>query len=131
VVAYFLLGLLGRTTIKEGEVLSFVWPAAGAAMLLFGLTAARRWLLVSVLVALATVVLNMLTGAAWTQVAIFVASNVTQAISAVLILRALVPHLRGAGGTSHSNSFATTGRSWRPPSWGRSSGRPSVASAAG
>ncbi|MET0998941.1 MAG: ATP-binding protein [Marmoricola sp.] len=96
--AYFLLGLLGRATIKEGEVLSLVWPAAGAAMLFYGLTAPRRWPLVTVLVALATVGLNLLTGATWTQVAIFVTSNVTQAICAVLLLRAFAPHLRGAGG---------------------------------
>jgi signal transduction histidine kinase len=97
-VAYFLLGLLGRATITDGEVLSLVWPAAGAAMLLFGLTALSRWWLVSVLIAVSTVVLNLLTGASWTQVWIFVVSNVAQAICAVLLLRATVPHLRGAGG---------------------------------
>jgi hypothetical protein len=69
---YFVLGLLGRSTILEGEVLGLVWPAAGAAMLLFGLTPRRWWLLVSGLGAIATVILNLLTGATWTQVAIFV-----------------------------------------------------------
>ncbi len=98
VLLYFLLGVLGRSTIHEGEVLSLVWPAAGAAMLLFGLTRPRQWVLVSALVALATVVLNLLTGATWPQVAIFVVSNIVQGIFAVLILRALAPQLRGAGG---------------------------------
>ena len=42
-VAYFALGVLGRTTIPDGEVLSLVWPAAGVAMLLFGLAPQRLW----------------------------------------------------------------------------------------
>ena len=98
VLLYFLLGVLGRSTIHEGEVLSLVWPAAGAAMLLYGLTRPRQWVLVSALVAVATVVLNLLTGATWPQVAIFVVSNIVQGICAVLVLRALAPQLRGAGG---------------------------------
>lgn len=97
-LVYLLLGVLGRLTILEGEVLSLVWPAAGVAILLFGLASQRSWWLVSLLVALATVTLNLLTGATWTQVGIFVVSNVVQAITAVLILRALAPQLRGAGG---------------------------------
>jgi signal transduction histidine kinase/integral membrane sensor domain MASE1 len=98
VLAYFLLGLLGRATIVEGEVLSLVWPAAGASMLMFGLTSPRWWWLVSALVALATVGLNLLTGATGTQVVIFVVSNVLQALCAVMVLRVLSPQLRGAGG---------------------------------
>ncbi len=98
VLLYFLLGLLGRSTIHEGEVPSLVWPAAGAAMLLFGLTPRRQWLLVSVLVAVATAALNLLTDATWTQVAIFIVSNVAQGICSVLVLRASAPQLLGAGG---------------------------------
>jgi signal transduction histidine kinase len=97
-LGYFALGVLGRATIIEGEVLSLVWPAAGAAMLLFGLTRQRWWGLVAGLVAVATVALNLLTGATGTQAGIFVVSNISQAICAVLILRALSPQLRGAGG---------------------------------
>jgi signal transduction histidine kinase len=97
-LVYFLLGLLGRATIKDGEVLSLVWPAAGAAMLLFGLSAPRSWWFVSALVAVATITLNLVTGATVTQAGIFVVSNVAQAISAVLVMRRLAPHLRGAGG---------------------------------
>ena len=97
-LAYFALGVLGRTTIAEGEVMSLVWPAAGAAMLLFGLTAQRLWPVVVLLVAVATVALNLLTGATGTQAGIFVVSNVAQAICGVLVLRALSPGLQGAGG---------------------------------
>jgi signal transduction histidine kinase len=97
-VAYFVLGVLGRTTIADGEVLSLVWPAAGAAMLLFGFTATHRWALVAVLVAVATIGLNLITGATPTQAGIFVVSNVAQAICGVLVLRKLSPQLRGAGG---------------------------------
>ncbi len=97
-VAYFALGLLGRATIADGEVLSLVWPAAGAAMLLFGLAPLRLWWPTAGLVAVATVALNLLTGATPTQSAIFVVSNIAQAICAVLLLRSLAPRLRGAGG---------------------------------
>jgi signal transduction histidine kinase/integral membrane sensor domain MASE1 len=96
--AYFGLGILGRTTIADGEVLSLVWPAAGVAMLFFGLAPQRLWWLVSALVAVTTVALNLLTGATGTQAGIFVVSNVAQAIAAVLIVRALAPRLWGAGG---------------------------------
>jgi signal transduction histidine kinase/integral membrane sensor domain MASE1 len=92
-LAYFLLGLLGRATILEGEVLSLVWPAAGAAMLLYWLVPPRSWWLLSILVAVATVSLNLLTGATATQVGIFVVSNVAQGITAVLILRWLAGRL--------------------------------------
>ncbi len=97
-VAYFALGVLGRATIADGEVVTLVWPAAGAAMLLFGLAPRRLWWLAAVLIAATTVALNLLTGATATQAGIFVVSNISQAIFAVLILHALAPRLRGAGG---------------------------------
>ena len=97
--AYFGLGLLGRLTIADGEVLSLVWPAAGAAMLLFGLTATRWWPLAAALIAAATITLNLLTGATTTLAGIFVVANVTQGICGVLVLRRLAPGLRGTGGT--------------------------------
>src|ERR1700712_4998644 len=97
-ILYFLLGLLGRLTIVDGEVLSLVWPAAGASLLMFGLASPRWWWYVAVLISLATVGLNLLTGATVTQVGIFVVSNVLQALCAVLLLRALAPHLLGVGG---------------------------------
>ena len=46
-VAYFALGVLGRTTIPDGQVLSLVWPAAGVAMLLFGLAPRQLWWVVA------------------------------------------------------------------------------------
>ncbi len=82
-VAYFVLGILGRTTIPDGEVLSLAWPAAGAAMLLFGLAPPRLWWWVAVLIAVTTVALDLLTGATGTQAGIFVVSNIAQAICAV------------------------------------------------
>jgi signal transduction histidine kinase len=97
-VVYFALGILGRATIPDGQVLSLVWPAAGVAMLLFGLSSQRLWWLVALLIAGTTVALNMLTGASGTQAGIFVVSNVAQALCAVLIVRALAPRLWGAGG---------------------------------
>ena len=99
-VMYVALGLLGRMTIPDGEVLSLVWPAAGVAMLMFGLTPPRWWWLVAVLVAAAAVPVNFLTGASAPQAAVFAVSNVSQGVIAVLLLRALAPHLFGAGGTA-------------------------------
>jgi len=97
-VAYFGLGILGRTTIPDGQVLSLVWPAAGVAMLLFGLAPNQLWWWVAVLIGVATIALNMLTGATGTQAGIFVVSNIAQAICAVVIVRALARHLWGVGG---------------------------------
>ena len=97
-VAYAGLGLLGRLTIPDGEVLSLVWPAAGVAMLMFGLTPPRWWWLTAVLVAAAAVPVNFFTGASASQAAVFAVSNVSQGVIAVLLLRALAPHLLGAGG---------------------------------
>jgi signal transduction histidine kinase len=95
---YFALGVLGRATIPEGQVLSLVWPAAGLATLMFGLVTARWWWLVAVLIAGSTLVLNVLTGADASYAAVFAVSNAAQGLSAVLLLRALAPHLIGAGG---------------------------------
>ena len=97
-VVYVALGLLGRMTIPDGEVLSLVWPAAGVAMLMFGLTPPRWWWLAAVLVAGAALPVNYFTGASAPQAAVFAVSNVFQGIVAVLLLRALAPHLLGAGG---------------------------------
>lgn len=99
-VAYVALGLLGRMTIPDGEVLSLVWPAAGVAMLMFGLTPPRWWWLVAALVAGAALPVNFFTGASAIQAAVFAVSNVLQGVVAVLLLRALTPHLLGAGGRS-------------------------------
>ena len=97
-LAYLGLGLLGRLTIADGETLSLVWPAAGVGMLLFGLTARRWWPVVAVLVSLATVALNLVTGASATQTGIFVVSNVVQAVCGVLVLQSLSPPFRGSFG---------------------------------
>ncbi len=97
-VAYVGLGLLGRMTIPDGEVLSLVWPAAGVAMLMFGLTPRRWWWLAALLVAGAALPVNFFTGASASQAAVFAVSNVSQGVIAVLLLRALAPHLLGAGG---------------------------------
>ena len=107
-LVYFALGLVGRATIAEGEILSLVWPAAGAAMLMFGLAAPRRWPLA------ARVVGgggdrepepadrgHRDGGRESSSVA-----NVLQAAGAVLLLRALAPHLLGAGGRGAPRSAA-------------------------
>ena len=61
--AYFLLGLLGRATIQEGEVLSLVWPAAGVAALWFSAGDRRTWPSDVAALSIATFVINSVTGA--------------------------------------------------------------------
>ncbi len=97
-VVYVALGLVGRATIPDGEVLSLVWPAAGVAMLMFGLAPRRWWWLAALLVAAAALPVNFFTGASASQAAVFAVSNVFQGVVAVLLLQALAPRLLGAGG---------------------------------
>ena len=97
-VVYVALGLVGRATIPDGEVLSLVWPAAGVAMLMFGLAPRRWWWLAALLVAAAALPVNFFTGASASQAAVFAVSNVCQGVVAVLLLQALAPRLLGAGG---------------------------------
>ena len=94
---YVALGLLGRGTIPDGEVLSLVWPAAGVAMLMFGLTPPRWWWLVAALVR-SRAAGQLPHRRERCPGGGFAVSNVLQGVVAVLLLRALAPHLLGAGG---------------------------------
>ncbi|MFC5179548.1 ATP-binding protein [Nocardioides taihuensis] len=96
--AFTLAGLLGRATIIEGATLSLVWPAAGVAVLwlLFQQAAPRSW--DTVALALATVVVNAVTGASAELVATLVVANLVQALIIVGLLRRWVGHLDGCGG---------------------------------
>jgi signal transduction histidine kinase len=94
------LGLLGRATIIDDHPVSLVWPAAGISMLLFGLTTDRWWVAVAALVAVSTVAVTLATGATRGEAAVFVGTNLVQAIGGVLVLRFLAPNLLGVGGTA-------------------------------
>ncbi len=109
--AYFVLGLLGRSTIAEGEVLSLVWPAAGAAMLLYGLTSVRGWWAASALVAAATITLNLLTGATGTQAGIFWSPTSPRPSVPCSSCGCCRPTCAVPGVADPSSSSATSGRS--------------------
>lgn len=98
-LAYLVLGLLGRSTVLGDNPLSLVWPAAGASMLLFGVLPPRWWGAVAIVLAAAGVVLNLMTDVTGRGMIPFTLSNLTGALTAILVLRALSPGLLGAGGT--------------------------------
>lgn len=100
-LAFLTLGVLGRQTVVDGRTLALVWPAAGLSTLMVGLTPRRAWPLTCAAVALATYLLNTMTGAGSAQAVVFALSNLAQAVVGALTLRALGPHLLGGGGTEH------------------------------
>ena len=83
--AFLLAGLLGRATIIDGQALSLVWPAAGVAVVWF-VTVSRQGtgplVRASVLLAGATMAVNLLTGASWRLALAFVTANLVQALVA-------------------------------------------------
>ena len=95
---FVLLAVFGLWTNVDHHALSMVWPAAGVSVLLLGMTPTRWWPAILAVVAVATYGVNMLDGTSQSQASVFALSNVVQATSAVLLLRALVPHLVGVGG---------------------------------
>ena len=95
---FVLLAFLGRWTIVDHHALSMVWPAAGVSVLLLGMTPKRWWPVILGVVAFATYGVNVLDGTTHAQAIVFAVSNVVQATAAVLVLRALSPHLVGVGG---------------------------------
>ncbi len=95
---FMLLGVLGRETVVDDQTLSLIWPAAGAGILLFGLTEPRRWPLAAALVGLTTYALNVLTGVAAAPATAFLVANVLEGMAGGLVLRRMSPELLGAGG---------------------------------
>lgn len=96
---FALAAVLGRLTVLEGQATSLVWPAAGVAVLWLLLRGAGVVSLDVLAMVLVTVAVNVATGATWPLVLVFVAANVGQALLHVTLLRRLVGHLLGCGGT--------------------------------
>ena len=89
-VAFMLAAYLGRATIIDGEALSLMWPAAGVAALWFVTGSRRTWALDALALGLATVAINMTTGAPLQLALVFVAANLLQAAVFVLLFRRLL-----------------------------------------
>lgn len=98
-LVFFALGVLGRQTVVDGRTLTLVWPAAGVSTLMLGLTPRRAWPVTCAALAVATYLLNTLTGTGAALAVVFVLSNLAQALAGALVLGALGPRLLGGGGT--------------------------------
>ncbi len=95
---FVVLAVFGRWTIIDQHAVSLIWPAAGVSVLLLGMTPTRWWPVIVAVVAGATFGVNMADGTTPAQASVFAVSNVVQALTGVLVLRALAPHLVGVGG---------------------------------
>ncbi|GAA2350701.1 ATP-binding protein [Dactylosporangium salmoneum] len=97
---YVLATIAGRLTIMDGSSLSLVWPAAGVAAIWFA-TQRRAPLrrLDPLVLAAATVAVDLATGASVMLTAWFTAANLVQVAVFMRMLTRLGPHLWGAGGT--------------------------------
>jgi PAS domain S-box-containing protein len=98
-LAFGLTALLGRASVLEGEAAALVWPAAGVAVLWLLLRGAGPLSLDVLAMALVTVLVNVLTGASWPLILVFVVTNVGHAVVLVALLRRFLGHLWGCGGT--------------------------------
>lgn len=101
VLAYVAAMLLGRALPIDGEALSVVWPACGvSALWLLATYADRRHAPVVdvALLAVATFLVNYLTGVSGPLSASFTLVNLVQACLAVALLRRFCPDLWGCGG---------------------------------
>lgn len=97
-LGYAVAAFLGRLTIVDERSLSLVWPAAGVAVVWMLAQGARFLSIDTAALALATYVVNTLTGASPELGLVFIVANVVQAWVVVLLLRRWAPHLWGAGG---------------------------------
>ena len=103
--AYAAAALLGRLTMAEGTSLALFWPASGVLLLWFLLRGVRP-LSTDVLVAAAvTVVVNSATGAPPRLVAVFVVTNLAQALVNAHLLRRHAGDLWGCGGRRRIESL--------------------------
>ncbi len=94
--AFMLAAFLGRLTIIDDQALSLMWPASGVAALWFLTGSRRTWALDTLALTLATVVINMTTGAPGQLAVVFVAANLLQAAVFVLLFHRLLLAVGGA-----------------------------------
>ncbi len=92
-VVFALAGLLGRATVVDGRTLSLVWPATGVGMLMVAAVERRDRVVAVGLVAVATFLLNDLTGASAVLSLVFVLSNVAQAVVGGLLVHEVARRL--------------------------------------
>ena len=107
VVAYVAAMLLGRALPIDGETLSVIWPGCGVAALWL-LSVRHAFPVVDVgLLAVATFLVNYLTGVSAALSVSFTVVNVVQACLAVALLRRFCPDLWGCGGRGTVDNLRT------------------------
>src|SRR4051812_325286 len=97
-LGYVALGLLGRATVPDDSPFALIWPATGFGVLWFLLRGARMASLDTVLLVIATLVVNQVGGAPLDLVSVFSLSSVVQILVAVVLLRRWCAELWGCGG---------------------------------
>lgn len=109
-VAYFVVGVVARLTVVEGQTVSLVWPGAGIAMLWLLAEDPRRQARVLVPLAAIHAGITGLTGAPGMIVLLGSLSVAVQTWLTVALLRRWCPTLLGAGGTESFRSPRTLAR---------------------
>ena len=96
--AYVVSAFAGRLTIVDGQSLSLVWPAAGVAVVWFGVRHGRRRWPDALALLGSSVVVNLLTGSSTPLAIAFAAANLVQVAVVLGLLGRWSPHLKGVGG---------------------------------
>lgn len=91
---------LGRLTVMDGTSLSLVWPAAGVAVVWFTVQRGSGTRVLDLtLLSIATMVLNLTTGATAALAGAFVLANVAQVLTFEHLFTRWCPQVWGGGGT--------------------------------
>jgi signal transduction histidine kinase len=103
-------GFLGRATVIDDNAISLVWPAAGVAALWLSSGDRRTWPGDAVALAVATFMVNVLTGAAVDSSIVFTVSNLLQVAAFVFLGRRWFDDVWGLGGVFPLHRLADLGR---------------------
>jgi signal transduction histidine kinase len=110
VFLFLAAGFLGRATVIDGHGLSLIWPAVGVAGIWIGSGNRSTWPADLVALSASIVFVTMITGADIAQASIFLATNLTQVITFVVLTRRWTPHLWGLGGREPLHRVVDLGR---------------------
>lgn len=121
-VVYFVVGMIARLTVVDGQTVSLVWPGAGIAMLWLLAESPRRQARVLVPLAVIHGTVAWLTGAPGVVVLLGSLSVACQTWLTVALLRRWCPTLLGAGGTESFRSPRTLARTCAAAALGSTAG---------
>ena len=112
---FLALGYVGRVTLIDRDALNMVWPAAGVAALWLAAGSRRTWPVDAAALAVATLTVNVTTGADVAAATAFVVSNLLQVFVFVVLVRRWLPSTWGLSpwgrtGTEPIHRVAELGR---------------------